>query len=175
MRTERRTATALFILSLVWAAALNAQRGTRPAQAVKASIRTRTEVDQSLAGDVFKEIDDSCTGDRWLLVRDASHPAGPGRLLRITRTGRMILPGEMEETASKVGERAAAPVIHSGDALVLEESTPLVEAHLEARALGPAICGGEFSARLAVGGKVVRAVALGKGRAAFVSQTGTKP
>jgi hypothetical protein len=74
-----------------------------------------------------------------------------------------------------VGERAAAPVIHSGDALVLEESTPLVEARLEARALGPAICGGEFNARLAVGGKVVRAVALGKGRAAFVSQTGTRP
>ena len=175
MKTERRTATALFILSLVLAAALNAQRGPRPVQAVKASIRIATEADHSLAGDVFKEIDDSCTGDRWLLVRDANHPAGPGRLVRITRTGRMINPGEQEEPALNSGERAAAPVIHAGDALVLEESTPLVEARLEARALGPAICGGEFSARLAVGGKVVRAVALGKGRAAFVSQTGMRP
>ncbi len=175
MRTLSRRATDIFILSLVWAGVLPAQRLTRPAQALSAAIRTGTEVAQPLAGGVFKEIDDSCTGDRWLLMRDANHPAGPGRLVRITRTGRMILPGEMEETASNVGERAAALVIHSGDALVLEESTPLVEARLEARALGPAICGGEFSARLAVGGKVVRAVALGKGRAAFVSQTEMRP
>jgi hypothetical protein len=175
MKTERWTVTALFILSLVWAAFLHAQRGPWPVQAAKASIRITTEANQSLAGGVLKEIDDSCTGDRWLLVRDANHPAGPGRLVRITRTGRMINPGGQEEPALNSGERAAAPVIHAGDALVLEESTPLVEARLEARALGPAICGGEFSARLAVGGKVVRAVALGKGRAAFVSQTGMRP
>jgi hypothetical protein len=165
----------LFLLSVVWAAVPPAQSSTRPEQAMKASIRTATGADQSLAGAVVKEIDDSCTGDRWLLVRDADHPAGPGRLMRITRAGRMVPPGGSDETAPEVRERAAVPVVHTGDALVLEESTPLVEARLEARAMSPAVCGGEFDARLAIGGKIVRAVALGKGRAAFVSHAGMRP
>ena len=29
-------------------------------------------------GEIVREIDDPHTGDRWLLVRDASHPGGPG-------------------------------------------------------------------------------------------------
>ncbi len=175
MRMPGRAVTCLFILSLLWAAALPAWSGTRPAQAAKASIRSAIEADQSPAGGVLKEIDDSCTGDRWLLVRDVDHIAGPGRLVRITRTGRLVQTGGKEETIPNIREEAAVPVVHTGDALVLEESTSLVEARLEARAMGPAVCGGEFNARLLIGGKIVRAVALGKGRAAFVAQAGIRP
>jgi hypothetical protein len=175
MSTLSRAVTDSILLFVVWGGVLPAQRLIRPVQTLSAAIRTGTEVAQPVAGGVFKEIDDSCTGDRWLLVRDANHPAGPGRLMRITRAGRMVSPGESDESAPEVRERTVVPVIHAGDALVLEESTPLVEARLEARAMGPALCGGEFDARLAIGGKIVRAVALGKGRAAFVSHAEMRP
>ena len=36
-------------------------------------------------GEIVREIDDPHSGDRWLLVRDASHPGGPGLLLQIGR------------------------------------------------------------------------------------------
>ena len=61
------------------------------------------------------------------------------------------------------------PLIRSGDRLVIEENSAVVEARLEAVALGPAAVGAEFKARLAIGGRVVRAVALGPGRASFVA------
>jgi hypothetical protein len=175
MRMASRAGLEVFVLFLLSAVPPPVQGQARPIEAMKASIRTATEENQSLAAGVLKEIDDSCTGDRWLLVRAADHPEGPGRLVRITRSGRIVQTGDSEEAAPAVRERAAVPVIRTGDTLVLEESTPLVEARLEARALGPAICGAEFNARLAIGGKVVRAVALGKGRAAFVVQAGIRP
>jgi hypothetical protein len=175
MSLSSRAVTDSILLFVLWAGVLPAQRLPRAAQAVRASIRTGTEMAQPISGGVFKEIDDSCTGDHWLLVRDADHPAGPGRLMRITRAGRMVPPNGSDETAPEIRERAVVPVIHTGDALVLEESTPLVEARLEARAMGPAVCGAEFDARLAIGGKVVRAVALGKGRAAFASHAEMRP
>jgi hypothetical protein len=170
-----RAITGLFVLPLSWAQIFPALSLAYPAQGLNAAIRTATGTDPSLAAGVLKEIDDSCTGDQWLLLRDEDHPAGPGRLVRVARTGRLVQPGESEDAAVRVGYRADAPVIHAGDLVVLEESTPLVEARLEARALGPALCGAEFNARLTIGGRVVRAVALGKGRAAFVSTTGERP
>src|ERR1035438_2936422 len=41
-------------------------------------------------GDLVREIDDPRNGDRWLLMRDESHPAGPGlfRLVSNVRGGR---------------------------------------------------------------------------------------
>jgi hypothetical protein len=61
-------------------------------------------------------------------------------------------------------------VIHAGDRLIVEENTAVVESRLEAVALGPAVVGSPLDARLKVGGKVVRAVALGRGRAAFLAE-----
>jgi flagella basal body P-ring formation protein FlgA len=59
------------------------------------------------------------------------------------------------------------PVIRAGDRLVVEENTAVIEARLEAVALGPAALGSSFDVRLKLGGKVARAVALAPGRAAF--------
>jgi hypothetical protein len=59
------------------------------------------------------------------------------------------------------------PAIRAGDLVVVERSTAVVEARLESIALEPAAIGASFRARLTIGGKVVHAVALGEGRAAF--------
>jgi len=174
MRMVSRAVAGLSFVSIVWAAGLHAQGWTPLAGVSNASIKAILEADKSLAGMVLKEIDDSCTGDRWLLLRDASQPGGPGRLVRVSRNGLAVQTDGLESTAANVPPKAA-PVIHAGDALVLEESTPLIEVRLEARALGPAACGAEFKARLAIGGKIVRAIALGKGRAAFVTEADRKP
>jgi flagella basal body P-ring formation protein FlgA len=73
-----------------------------------------------------------------------------------------------------MGREVQHPVIRSGDRLVVEESSAVVEARLEAVALGPAAEGAEFRVRLAIGGKVVLAVALGPGHAAFADPAGKR-
>jgi flagella basal body P-ring formation protein FlgA len=67
------------------------------------------------------------------------------------------------------------PVIRSGDRLIVEEHTARVDAVLEARAMNPAAVGGALDVRLTIGGVVVRAVALGPGRAAFQTGSGVRP
>jgi hypothetical protein len=62
-----------------------------------------------------------------------------------------------------------------GDRLIVEEDTPVASARLEALALGPASPGVEFMVRLRIGGKVMRVVALGPGRAAFATESEARP
>lgn len=120
-------------------------------------------------GVVIREIDDSATGDRWLLVRDAVNPGGPGRMVRIGM-GKPDLADGLEGDPARKGSQAPAatplrPVIHAGDAVIVEEHTSVVDARLEAVALTPAAVGTEFKARLKIGGKVVRVVAKAAGKA----------
>jgi flagella basal body P-ring formation protein FlgA len=61
--------------------------------------------------------------------------------------------------------RSSQFVIHSGDLLLLEQHTAVLDAKLEATALEPAILGEVLKVRLKVTGKVVLAVATGTGRA----------
>lgn len=141
-------------------------------------------------GEVMREIDDPHNGDRWLLFRENDNPGGPGRLVRVQVgfAGRYLAAGAEVAVPSPAGPPAQfsggvsaspeaaipdapLPVIRTGDHLMLEENTAVVEAHLEAVALGPAPAGSPFSVRLKIGGKVVRAVALGPGRAEFLADT----
>jgi hypothetical protein len=130
-------------------------------------------------GEVVREIDDPGTGDRWLLERDPEHPGGPGRLVLTgsgesrPRTGERWNAGP--ETAPGADRTVPLPVIHAGDHLIVEENTAVVEARLEAVALGTAVSGADLNVRLEIGGKVVRAVALGPGRAAFAPESETEP
>ncbi len=117
--------------------------------------------------EVLREITDPHTGCRWLLVRDPNHLSGPGRLIA---TADSILDAHLETSM-----HPPLQVIHSGDHLTLEESTSTVEARLEAVALGPAMVGSPFNVRLVLGGKVMRARALGPGRAAFLFESGVRP
>jgi hypothetical protein len=59
-------------------------------------------------------------------------------------------------------------VTHAGDTVIVEEHTAVVDSRLEAVALGSAARGGEFQARLKIGGAVIRAIALDAGRASLV-------
>ena len=130
---------------------------------------------------MVRAIDDPATGSYWLLERDPDHPGGPGRLVMVSATTAEGAPAggpkqTMVRSATGVAaSMAAAPVIRAGDRLVVEENTAVVRARLEAVALGPAMRGGRFEVRLAIGGKAVRAVALGAGRAVFADQIGAQP
>lgn len=110
---------------------------------------------------VVRAFDDPACGARWLLVRDAARPGGPGRLL----------PVPLERGHGGTAAATENPMIRAGDRIVLEEHTRVVEARLEAVALGPAREGERFKARLKIGGKVVDAEAAGAGRAVFVPES----
>jgi hypothetical protein len=118
-------------------------------------------------GEIVREIDDPRNGDRWLLMRNDSHPGGPGLLLLIS-AARGISP---HPAPSKTETAEPAPIIRAGDRVIVEENTPVAEARLEAVALNPALSGAAFNARLIIGGRVVRAVATGPGRATFQGET----
>jgi hypothetical protein len=124
-----------------------------------------------LPGEIFREIDDQQTGARWLLTRDRMHPGGPGKLV--------LLQGRNSDARPSGNTNAdaalAAPVIHAGDALIVEEHTAVADARLEAVALGVAVRGGELKARLKIGGKVVRVMAVAAGRAELQAESGAQP
>jgi hypothetical protein len=160
---------------------------------------------------VVREIDDPSNGNRWLLLRDWNCPGGPGRLLLLASSSvaaRHAAPPEKQSAPQNppfstpalaanafVGLPSAAlsiaapvaPIIRPGDALIVEEQTPILDARLTATSLGTAPVGAMLTARLEIGGKVVRVRALGPGRAtldlgldpefapALAPDTGTEP
>lgn len=111
-----------------------------------------------------REIRDPQTGQRWILVRDAEHPRWPARL--------QLVDGSGAAGGAGLPPALPQPVIRGGDAIVVVESTPVLEARYDAVALGSAEKGKAMNARLKVNGKVVHAVALGPGRAALVADFG---
>jgi hypothetical protein len=131
------------------------------------------------AADLVREIDDPASGTRWLLFRDPIHPGGPGRLVPVASSS-----PAPASTAASLGPSplalgpsplALGSVIHLGDRIVIEQDTPVIEARFEAVALGPAAAGSTFQARLRIGGRVVRAIALAPHRAALIAETGLRP
>jgi len=124
--------------------------------------------------EIVREIDDPHTGDRWLLMRSHGSSGGPGRMV-LAGSHRDVAGGATGGTATQADDVRLIPVIRSGDRLIVEEHTAVVDAVLEARALQPSATGGELDVRLTIGGNVVRAVALGPGRAALLTETGRRP
>ena len=127
-----------------------------------------------LQGEVVREIDDPNNGDRWLLLRNDQFPGGPGRLVLIA-AHRNASGGSALQAAGQAGEAQILPVIRAGDRLIVEEHTAHVDSVLEARAMNPAAPGAAFDVRLTIGGNVVRAVALGPGRATLQPEAGVRP
>ena len=66
-------------------------------------------------------------------------------------------------------------MIRTGDALLVEEHSAVVDTRLEAVALESATKGARFKARLKIGGKVVRAVAISPGRADLAPENEVAP
>ena len=123
-------------------------------------------------GEIVREIDDPHSGARWLLMRNSDHPGGPGLLL-LAKSGRN--PVQRGQTGFEPSALERRTVIRAGERLIVEENTPVVEARLEAVALGPAVVGSVLDARLKIGGRVVRAVALGPGRAELQPEAEARP
>jgi hypothetical protein len=140
-------------------------------------------------GTVVRTIDDPPTGHRWLLMRDAEHPGGPGKLVLSTEApAGMSASGVFDGAGGNVTSRpitgipakagqspapVAQPQIRSGDHLLVEEHSRIADVELTAVALGPAMVGSVFNARLEIGGRVVRVVAEGPGRASFAAERET--
>ncbi len=170
---------AALALGAVSLAVAQAQGGSH-AQAILSSGELLNEGSSTLAGgQLYREIDDPHNGDRWLLVRNEEFPGGPGRMVRVV-AARNAAGGSFGLAGQTTGQPAtetapALPVIRPGDRLIVEEHTAVVDARLEARALMPAAVGAAFSARLMIGGQVVRVVALGPGRAVLEPVTGARP
>jgi hypothetical protein len=125
---------------------------------------------ESAPREAVAEIDDPSSGARWLLVRDAGHPGGPGRLIRAEPS----MAGE-RSNGSQPPSITVLPVIRTGDRVRLEEHTPVVDAVLDSVALGPAVAGAPLKVRLKVGGRVVRATAVAPGRALLAAGTEGRP
>lgn len=172
---SNRIGLTLAILTGTWVQFAAAQNGSPHA----APLALVTTVQPGLAaGAVFKEIDDPGSGLRWLLIEDPAHPGGPGRLV-ISGEGKMVDQSRGGKAVDQSRPSAATaiksnPVIHAGEAVQLEEHTAVVNASLQAVALGSAIQGGTLRVRLRVGGRVFEARALGPGRAAL-EPAGEKP
>jgi len=152
-----------------------ATEGAGPGLVIAASSGPAT-AEKGTRGQIVREICDPHTGKRWLLMRESGNPGGPGR---------MVLAGDSRSAEEQGGAQASGaidsgltllrPAIRAGDRVIVEEHTRLVEAYLEAVALGPAAAGSTLSVRLKMGGKVVRAVVLGPGRAAIQAESGVQP
>jgi hypothetical protein len=144
--------------------------------------------------EVVREIDDPHTGDQWLLMRNDLNPGGPGRMVLMslnpasakisskspspsrshsagTLTGTLTVASVARGQASQ----AFHPVIRSGDLLIVEEHTAILDTSLEAVALAPAEAGAALNVRLKIGGKVLRALALSAGRAVLQPESGVRP
>jgi hypothetical protein len=171
-----------------WAAVPCAQPPT-----ASAAVSSTTAVPASSSGNVMREIDDPHTGEHWLLLRDPSHPGGPGRLVPAadSRSANSLPANSHRDSAPKeklakdesldLREKPAAqpverklevpgssrlqPVLRAGDSLIVEEHTAILDAQWEAVALNPAAAGSVLQVRLKIGGKIVIAIATGPGRA----------
>ena len=117
----------------------------------------------SVSERILQEIRDPHTGTRWVILRSAQNSGGPGRAVAIA------------DGVAKADRRAAEIVIRTGDSVVVEEHTAAVDGTLEAVALGAAASGFRFDARLKIGGRIVRAVALAPGRAALAISGEVQP
>jgi hypothetical protein len=86
-------------------------------------------------------------------------------------------PGRDPGVAGRQAKAARGPqtkpvlIIRAGDKVVVEEHSATTDAYLEGLALGPAGPGSALNVRLSIGGRVVRAVAVAPGRAAFGTAT----
>jgi hypothetical protein len=169
MGREKREATRCWHARFDWAAMAYFAAATLAAYGQSVTVRTQNSVAALEAPAVMlREIDDPHSGARWLLLPNPNHPGGPGRLV-------LAAGGDRTGSAAVAIAVPARPVIRAGDELVVEENTVVVEARLEARALGSASLGNTLHARLKMGGKVVPVVALGPGRAALEPEMGGRP
>jgi hypothetical protein len=124
--------------------------------------------------EIVREIDDPATGGRWMLMRDAGNPGGPGRMVLLAQgtPSPTTARAPVEYAGSNFDRTVSAALIHAGDHLIVEEHTRLIDASLDAVALAPAREGQTLRVRLSISGHVVKAVAAAAGRATLIADSG---
>jgi hypothetical protein len=177
MKTESKTSVGATLLALGAIAVLGRHAGAQTAGNGLGALLSDAQASALpfVPAQVVREIDDPHSGARWLLLRDADHPGGPGHLIQVSLVKSEFSHGKLTSPVPAPGPATTRPLIRAGDSLIVEENTALAEARLEAVALGPAVLGSRFDVRLKIGGKVVRAVALAPGRAVLQQRTGARP
>jgi hypothetical protein len=173
----------LVVALAAWAASSNALskavRVAVPGSIVAVSRSMPDAVAMKTPGEIVRQIDDPHTGAHWFLMREPGHPGGPGRMVLATvpqgQSMKTRDAGARSRAESKAGQTESAatrnpPVIRTGDRVIVEERTDVVESRLEAVALTPAAFGASCRVRMAIGGRMVRAVATGPGRASFLAE-----
>lgn len=138
---------------------------SEPVQAAAGNIPGSSAQDVLAPSGVVREIDDQPCGTRWLLLRDERNPGGPGRLVPVQRLAGGTRGKVTSGAAGLSRSPALRPLIRAGDRIIIEQETPQVSGRLWAIALGPALAGRRFPARLEIGGWVVQALALAPGQA----------
>lgn len=176
------TRLVLILLAAAWAISAHAQSAAvrRPtASLALVSPSAPIQSVQATPSMMIREIDDRHTGDRWFLMRDPSRPSAPGCMVLAAAGARQVGQREQRETSlaatQETNHELPIPSIHSGDRLIVEEKTPMVETRLEAVALGQAVNGAPLNVRLVMSGNIVQAVALGPGRAVFAQRVRWQP
>jgi len=178
MRVRKKTRSVSLFLILAVGSVLFSQTAPRPPASSPRTIPSSSpSPDETYAsGKVVREIDDPRNGTRWLLMRNLRYPGGPGRLVPASEPRIADSENALQKVAQQQPVRAGMQlVVRAGDRLVVEENTALVDARLEGVALGPAAIGSSLNVRLAVGGNVVRALALAPGRAALAPGIEVQP
>jgi hypothetical protein len=181
VRTSRGAAWGAGVLVLVVAAACAQTPGATASRAqvlLSSGSLAQCLTGDLASGEIVREIRDPHTGADWLLMRNDRYPGGPGRLV-LAGSHRNDAEGATKRAVNSSANRPEGarfePVIRAGDRLIVEEHTAVADAVLEARALKPAALGSVFDVRLMIGGRIVRAVALGPGRAVFQNRSEARP
>jgi hypothetical protein len=168
MKSVMRIRVGAVLVALL--AAMSAQGQVSKADAPGERVLLASAQTEPVNGQVVREIDDPHSGARWLLMRDPNHPTGPGRLVPVAQ-----LRDQVPQQKPISAPRRPMPVIRTGDHLIVQEDTALVEVRLEAVALSPAVVGSPLKVRLKIGGVVAWAVAIAPGHAAFRSEAEMRP
>jgi hypothetical protein len=110
-----------------------------------------------------REVDDPSCGLRWYLLRDLSHPGGPGSFA--------VFAGSREDPEEAQVEPARRTIVFAGDRLIVEERTAVLDTRLEAVALRPASAGQIIDVRWRNGGKSILVRIVGPGRARLLDSS----
>jgi hypothetical protein len=118
-------------------------------------------------------IDDRGTGRRWLLAQQFDRPEGPALLLQMPLSHSCSqFPVADSAWQFTPAHQKPAPIIRSGDSVIVREESAISDARLEAIALQPAATGEVLIVRLKLGGHLLRAIAAAPGNALLADKQG---
>jgi hypothetical protein len=138
--------------------------------AATASVAAEANSDERQPLEVVRSLRDPHTGQCWQLTRQSLPSGGPGRMIQVSDEECAVISLKTNGMPrGKPEPKMQTPAIRAGDRLIVEETSAVVEARFAAVALSPAVLGATFNARMQIGGRVVRVIALGSGRAAFAA------